>query len=264
MIRLPRLNNLFPERKRGIYGQKPPLFERRKHARFKTDIAQVCTFKAYHRSFDVIDISYGGLRLPVDPTLISREKVKGEINILGDRTALMIKPVHNAPDNKSLGYCILHKDNQALSFLRKHLTYLQAGSTLQITDPEILSEAFKKKYNVCMRGDGPVELFIGYENSQLKTAFITFLSGDYNGEIKWNGSEFTTSYKTADKITSAEGTNDHKIEHTVIKQGIMIIAGALPKWEAKKEDTITLAIQNLLEKLLEILIETQKSEHHTP
>lgn len=262
MIKIPSLSNIFKDK--ASENEPRELSSSRRHKRFKADPATLCTFQVNHKNLQILDISYGGIRLPFHKSIMQSEEITGNLCFLGHTHRITLKPVHNSPDNQSIGYCIIHKDDKTLVFMRRFLKDLAVGSSMVLIDPSLLDPSFKRSFNFCLRSPEPADIFIGFHNHKLENALITLTHGKEYTEIKYDGSILTTGVRISDRRGGAQIVTDPSTNPNTIKTAVLVTAGAIPQFNPLKNKDLLLALHQLIEKLTSTLKVLQKNNDSQP
>ena len=169
-------------------------------------------------SFDIEDISYGGL------CLNSKDKVKeGEykLHFLTESTKVTIQEAYITKSTS--GFRFVHNDAELFTFLRPIIENIRKGSSTQIVKRQFCKEPYNGKEWTVLRGEGPIDIQIDSDKETVN--YTTLLDGQYKAVFLENSKLKT--YKEVDKeglstrMANTSGLEKHEIIQIVAQiQGI--------------------------------------------
>ena len=179
----------------NLRGESERTRDERVHERFDLCIPGGMVIRTEDQEIHkVINISYGGFASE-SQSGTQEDKPRGqkaEVIFMGDKCSALIHRVYQSTHHT--GYRFEHRDSTTLVFLRDILEHLRLGSTLHILRKEFLKNEYHSDDWVCMRGEGPTDLFIRTnEDSVAGFIVLTFRVGEQYNIFRLENNQYSVS-----------------------------------------------------------------------
>lgn len=207
----------------------PAAVEARFHTRYRLEDFDFIRLEFPLEQFPKLrDISYGGFGLLKSGLALpefSDPEISGTLFLFNRSCPVKAKKVHE--DQDKIGFQFIHDNEGILIFLRSFLEDMRCGSTLDKIDPILLNENFQKKYTLALRGDGPVDLYIDWQDGQLRKALLTQRENKVYQEVRLRDGNLQTGRVLDQEGVAPRMVTDISPDPQALQKSLQIMVGAL-------------------------------------
>ena len=174
------------------------------------------------------NLSYGGFALVQSMEKTSPDDlsiIAGTLHLQGEACPFKAKKVRE--DSGIFGFQFVHDTEETLKFLRPFLENLRAGESMSAIDTAYLNAAFSSRYQVALRGDGPVDLFLENATNGPLNFHMTFRNHKIYHEIRLRDQVLVTGRSFDEDGVATRMLTDVSPDPLVLKQAMQILVGAL-------------------------------------